>query len=262
MAKRYLAWCFGFLIALASPAQAASGYDMTDAWWVPAESGWGLQLVQQRDTVFATLYVYGNDGAPRWYSGTLAFTGLTPQQRTPNYAGDLYETTGTWFGAAQFAPPAYRRVGTIAVTAQSMTHATLDYAVDGAAVRKAIERMTFVLDAYAGQYAGAFAISRTRCDDPAQDGTRVLAGTYAVTQDGASMGVIADWPGNTCSFAGPYVQHGRLGSVSAQYTCSDGERGTLVFEEMNIQRFGWTGRLFGLDNRGCHLEGRFGAARV
>ena len=75
------------------PAFAASGYDYSDSWWTPTESGWGLQFVQQRDIVFASLYVYGPDGTPRWYSGALAFTGLTAQAHTPNYEGDLYQTT-------------------------------------------------------------------------------------------------------------------------------------------------------------------------
>jgi hypothetical protein len=249
---------------LANPcAFAASGYDFSDSWWNPAESGWGLQLAQQRDIVFATLYVYGSDGVARWYSGSLPFTGLTPQTRAPNYEGDLYVTTGPWFGAVPFAPSAvvYRKVGTMRIAADSMTRATLSYQVDGVAVQKTIERMTFRFDDYAGDYAGALIVTNSKCTNPASDGTRTLPATLSVTQAGTAMTIVAVLPGRSCSYTGPYTQYGRLGQLAAGFTCTDGEAGTLFFEEMSVQRFGFMGRLFGVDNAGCHIEGSFAAAR-
>ncbi len=66
----------------AGPAAAASGYDMSDLWWNPAESGWGIQFVQQRDVIFATLYVYDASGAPVWYVATTRLHGPdTPDPR-------------------------------------------------------------------------------------------------------------------------------------------------------------------------------------
>ena len=258
-------WLFiGVLLAVPSAsAFAASGYDYSDSWWTPAESGWGLQLVQQRDIVFATLYVYGADGTPRWYSGALPFTGLTPQTRAPNYEGDLYQTTGPWFGTVAFAPSAvvYRRVGTMRIAGDNMTRATLSYAVDGVAVQKTIERQTFRYDDYAGDYAGAFVVTTSRCTNPASDGTRTLPATLTVAQAGTAMTIVAALPGKSCSYTGPYTQNGRLGQFAAGFVCSNGEVGTLFFEEMSVQRFGFMGRLFGVDNAGCHIEGSFAAAR-
>lgn len=260
---RVLRGCvLGLFLAIPS-AFAASGYDYSDLWWNPAESGWGLQLVQQRDIVFATLYVYGSDGVARWYSGSLPFTGLTPQTRAPNYEGDLYVTTGPWFGAVPFASSAvvYRKVGTMKIAGDSMTRATLTYAVDGVAVQKTIERMTFRFDDYAGDYAGALIVTNSKCTNPANDGTRTLPATLSVTQAGTTMTIVAALPGRSCSYSGPYTQSGRLGQLAAGFTCTDGEVGTLFFEEMNVQRFGLMGRLFGIDNAGCHIEGSFAAAR-
>ncbi len=255
-------YVFGLCLAIPA-AFAASGYDYSDSWWNPAESGWGLELVQQRDIVFATLYVYGSDGAARWYSGSLTFTGLTPQTRAPNYEGDLYVTTGPWFGTAPFVPSAvsYRKVGSMRIAGDSMTRATLSYEVDGVAVQKTIERMTFRFDDYAGDYVGTFIVTNSQCTNPASDGTRTLPATLAVTQAGTAMSIVVALPGKSCSYAGPYTQSGRLGQLAAGFTCTDGQAGTLFFEEMSVQRFGFIGRLFGVDNAGCHIDGSFAAAR-
>ena len=260
---RFVRGCALGLFLAASSVFAASGYDYSDSWWNPAESGWGLQLVQQRDIVFATLYVYGSDGVARWYSGSLAFTGLTPQTRAPNYSGDLYVTTGPWFGAVAFVPSTvvYRKVGTMRIAGENMTRATLTYDVDGVAVQKTIERFTFRLDDYAGDYAGTFIVTHSKCTNPASDGTRTLPATLTVTQAGNVMTIVAALPGRSCSYTGPYTQSGRLGQLAAGFACTDGQAGTLFFEEMNVQRFGFMGRLFGVDNAGCHIEGSFAAAR-
>lgn len=252
----------GFVLA-APPAFAASGYDYSDSWWTPTESGWGLQLVQQRDIVFATLYVYGADGTPRWYSGALAFTGLTAQAHTPNYEGDLWLTAGPWFGAPAFAPSAvvYRKVGTMRVAGESMTRAALVYTVDGIAVQKTIERITFRLDEYSGGYDGAFVVTTSKCTNPALDGTRTLPAALAVAQSGTSMSIVATLPGKVCTYGGTYSQSGRLGLFASGYTCTNGEAGTLHFEEMNVQRFGFMGRLFGVDTAGCRIDGNFAVAR-
>ena len=48
-----------FLAALAVlPAQATTySTDYTDLWYNPNESGWGLNLIQQYQTMFGTLFV-------------------------------------------------------------------------------------------------------------------------------------------------------------------------------------------------------------
>ena len=78
-------------------ARAASGADVSDLWWNPSESGWGMQLVQQATTVFATIFVYDTHGIPIWYTATLNFLGVDPSgalartrlggsRRTPRHA--------------------------------------------------------------------------------------------------------------------------------------------------------------------------------
>lgn len=55
------------LIAVAlsyGPTATAKTTDTSDVFWVHTESGWEIQLVQNNNTTFATLYVYEPDGQP------------------------------------------------------------------------------------------------------------------------------------------------------------------------------------------------------
>lgn len=36
-------------------------------WWNASESGWGIAVQQQYETVFLQLYTYDKEGAPIWY---------------------------------------------------------------------------------------------------------------------------------------------------------------------------------------------------
>ena len=59
-----------FLAAAALPVRALNswGTDMSDLWWTPTESGWGINISHQRDTIFATIFVYGPDNRARFSS--------------------------------------------------------------------------------------------------------------------------------------------------------------------------------------------------
>jgi hypothetical protein len=82
---------------VSSPAVSASfSTDNSDLWWAdPAgsENGWGFQLVQRNSTIFATIFVYGPASSPTWYVSTMA-----PSAAPFQWTGDLYTTTGPWFG--------------------------------------------------------------------------------------------------------------------------------------------------------------------
>jgi len=72
--------------------------DQSDLWYIPSESGWGMQLVQRDSVIFATLFVYGQNNQPTWYVSTMNYTSnLT-------WTGPLYATTGPWFGTVPFNP--------------------------------------------------------------------------------------------------------------------------------------------------------------
>src|SRR5438874_11791280 len=90
----------------AAPNRAsAKTTDQSDLWWIPTESGWGIQFVQEETTIFATMFVYGPDGNPTWYVATMDYVGFL------TWTGKLYATTGPWFGTIPFNP------NTVTVTA-------------------------------------------------------------------------------------------------------------------------------------------------
>jgi len=119
---------------------AATNYQ--DLWWVAggAESGWGINLTHQGDSIFATWFTYEADGTPLWLSVTAART-------APNvYGGQLIRTTGPAFNAIPFDPAKVTRtvVGTTTFTFASGNAATFAYTLHGVSQTKTITRQLFV----------------------------------------------------------------------------------------------------------------------
>jgi pseudomonalisin len=97
-----------------------------DLWWAtPAgsESGWGINLTHQSDTIFASWFTYDVDGAPLWLVVTAPKTG--PAQ----YSGDLYRTSGARFDAFNTADVVSAKVGTATFTFSDGNHAVFSYTV-------------------------------------------------------------------------------------------------------------------------------------
>jgi lysyl endopeptidase len=119
-----------------TPAGAAPNY--TDIWWNPAESGWGINLNHEADTIFATLFTYDTDNAGLWLVATMT------RQSDGSYTGALYRTVGPAFNASPWAPPfAATQVGTMTITFTGSLGA-LVYSVNGTTVTKTIQRQVFV----------------------------------------------------------------------------------------------------------------------
>lgn len=118
----------------------AIGDNFTDLWWIPSESGWGMNINQQSNIVFATLFTYAADGSPQWLvlsEGRLQADG--------SFSGTLYRTAGPAFGANPWSPAGVTlaAVGTMRIAFTGADNATLDYTLDGIAVAKNIERQRF-----------------------------------------------------------------------------------------------------------------------
>jgi hypothetical protein len=94
------------------------GLNFQGLWWnspAGSESGWGLNVAHQNDTLFATWFTYDDAGKPLW----LVMSGA---KNTANnlYLGDLYSTTGPPFSSATFDPAQ--------VTVTRVGSASLDFA--------------------------------------------------------------------------------------------------------------------------------------
>jgi len=119
---------------------AATNYQ--DLWWnAPpgSESGWGLNVTHQGNTLFLTWFTYDLDGTPLWLSATAQKTGAT------SYSGTLYRTNGPAFSATPWNPAsvAITAVGTATVTFADGNRATFAYSVNGINQTKQITRQIF-----------------------------------------------------------------------------------------------------------------------
>src|SRR5450631_235489 len=113
-----------------------------DLWWASppgSESGWGLNLIQQGDTIFATWFTYDHDRTPLWLSATVPKTG------PGTYSGSLIRTTGPAFSAVPFNPSNVITsvVGSASLAFSDGTTATFSYSVNGIAQTKHITRQVF-----------------------------------------------------------------------------------------------------------------------
>ncbi len=111
-----------------------------DLWWNPKESGWGISLTHQADTIFAAWFTYRADGKGQWLVGSnIAKTPLG------DYTGRLYRTTGMPFNtvsgaAANLSAP---DVGEISFSFRDGENAQMRYTVDGVSQTKFITRQNF-----------------------------------------------------------------------------------------------------------------------
>ena len=123
-------------------ADLATATNYQDLWWnAPpgSESGWGLNITHQGDTLFITWFTYDVDGSPLWLSATLA-------KSAPRvYAGTLYRTTGPAFSANPWNPALVTRtpVGTTTLTFADGNRGSFAYTVDGVSQTKSIVRQVF-----------------------------------------------------------------------------------------------------------------------
>jgi hypothetical protein len=138
-----------FLACLATFPAMAQYYDpdypMSDTtsytalWWVPSESGWGLNTNHQGETVFATLFTYAADGQPMWLVGP----NLAGYAGERTYSGPLYRTTGPPFNQVPWSAIGFQEVGTMTIDFITPSLAVLNYTYNGVAVSKAVSRQVF-----------------------------------------------------------------------------------------------------------------------
>ncbi len=206
---------------LAPPARVGSYFDL---WWNPAEAGWGVQVVQSNTFQFLTLFIYGADGNPTWYTAEL------DTDAAGNFTGPLYANTGPYFaGPWDPARVTSAAVGTASFQPIDAYHATLTYSLAGGpAVKKAIQRESLTPLMLAGNYSGSISGTVSGCDNPANNKPAVR-GRFglAVTQDGeqtATLGfsfVDETYDGIVCTLTGPLTHLGGLYRMAgAQYSCT------------------------------------------
>jgi hypothetical protein len=122
-------------------SRAGTQGSFQDLWWNPNESGWGLNIAQQGDIIFATLFTYDANGRGIWY----VMSGGR-RQSDGSFVGELYRTTGPAFDAAPFQPITTAQITTVGMMTlrfSDLENGTLVYSVNGTTVSKAITRQVF-----------------------------------------------------------------------------------------------------------------------
>ena len=113
-------------------------------WWQPTQSGWGVNLTQQGEIVFATWFTYDAQGQGMWL---VMSHGARIAANT--YEGTLYRTSGPSFHASPFDPGkvAATPVGSARFTFSDASSGTFSYTVDGIAGTRAITRQLYAAPA-------------------------------------------------------------------------------------------------------------------
>lgn len=250
-AMRRICAIIALAIATSAPASTLIS-EITDMWWVPSESGWGVNIVLQNGTAFASFFIYDANRNPVWYTATLNYQG--------NFVwfGGLYATTGPWFGGPFPPTTTVRQAGTVTFSVALLDQANLTYTVDGVTVTKTVQRQFLANENYTGTYAGGYSIRMSECNPPSLNGIQEVVGEIAVSQNGTSIAISAPAiNGGSCSFSGTYSQTGKLGAVQGTYSCADTIHGTFSAIEMTPTISGFTGRITG-QNQFCQWSGYLG----
>ncbi len=266
--KRY-AVAFLAAFALSLPAAATTvGDDYTDQWWSgSSESGWGVNFIQQGATIFATLFVYGTDNTPRWY------VGIMPQSAAGAFTGQMYSTTGPYFGAGTFnsANVITTPVGNMSVNFSSPYAGALVYTVNGVQVNKSIIRQGFASNNLTGHYLGGLTANGTNCHNNVTNGPILIFDTLSVTQSGQQLSMqvnfFASGSGlaSQCTFNGTLNIQGRVGNVNnGTWSCtvggSAGNQGTFSLDMVDGSQNGFNARFNGSDQF-CTYNGFFGGVK-
>jgi hypothetical protein len=239
----------------------------TDLWYNAQESGWGANVVQQEETAFVTLFVYGRDGAPTWYVASDARVIAYMPGALPLFTGTLYRTRGPWHGGP-FDPSrvSVTPVGTVWLEALAKDRMRITYDVEGDHVVREVVRQTWAVPLTGGFYTATFSLRQAPSPSGTPFGTLQFHAEMLVHLDDGSAFLRADDSlGRRCEYRGAHRQAGKLATVTGEFTCDAGAHGaeamagTFEITELEVTAHGITGYLRTTSPSRVQY-GRFGAA--
>lgn len=248
------------LAAAAATVPVALGRDYSDLWWNPQESGWGMNVVQQGETAFVTLFVYGPDGRPTWYVASDARVFALDASGNPAFRGTLYRTTGPWLGGP-FDPAqvGVEAVGQIVIEPRLEGRLNLTYTAEGVTVSKDVVRQTFSAPDLGTTYLGSFSLRQAVPGGPPY-GTRQYGADVLVHIVGDTAFIRVDEPLERCEYRGTRTPMGKYARIAGDFTCTSGEAGTFDIADFEVTQHGFSGYLRTW-TAATHQYGRFAAAR-
>jgi len=241
---------------------AVAATDLTDLWWNPGESGWGMNIAHQSNVLFLTFFLYGADGKAGWFTATADYAGQNAGGSLL-YTGDLYQTTGPYYGGG-FSPAQVHgtKVGTATFQADTVDTGQITYLVNGVQVVKAVQRQLLRYNNLSGSYLGGILEVDYNCISPVNNGSSAHAATLTVQHTGQQVTIFALYDtGGSCTYHATYDQAGRMGSLrNGTASCSNGLSGTFTAYEIESSLAAMTGRFEGQGN-GCQFFGTLGGLR-
>ena len=246
--------------------------DYSDLWYLPSESGWGVSVFQQESVMFAVIFAYGSDGAPRWFVAPDA--GRDANAPSDRFSGTLYRTTGP-VSLAQFDPARVQTtaVGTFSFAANADGTADIAYTVDGASVsKKGLQRQTWRLDAGSATYRGAVEARPGACGAEGRATPLTLPAVITLDLEASVVKLRFDVNGSSCSYDGDFTLRGQRGSSTGQYRCVPGAApayaGAVLRDEqgaMTLSDIRRSARAFSLRFQGagpCNVSGEMGGVHA
>lgn len=191
--------------------------DYSALWWNEDESGWGVAITQQYETIFATMYSYDVSGNPVWYVASncpLSSNGCT---------GDLYQVTGgSAPDAAWNANLAVTQVGTVSFILNDNCTGTMTYTINGVTTTKAITNQLPAANQCAAGTVAAKTTAGVCAATLSQDLTLQIPQFFiAGTPYSATLKI-------TQSSDGSYTTKVTSFGPTSRADCSDGDAGIIV----------------------------------
>ncbi len=230
--------------------------NLSTIWWVPSESGWGLNLTEQGNIVFLAWYTYDVDGKALWLSGAFS------KQANGSFVGDLFRFSGTAFDKISgAASTGNMKVGAGTLTSTADGALQFAYSIGTTSQTKRLERFRFSATTPNCTSTTASRANATNFQDIwfnetesgwglslIHQGTTVFAAWYTYRADGTPQwlsAITALQAGTPTKFSGQLVRTAGIpllninGAAAAtgtpasvgtvDFTFTNGETGTMVY---------------------------------
>lgn len=211
-------------------AHAINNYQ--DWWWNPAQSGMGLNVGQQNDTIFVAWFNYGDDTKASFLTMGGVLNGNT-------LTGTLYRGTGPVPGP-NYNPAQVKQsaVGTATITFNSNNDATLTYSYDNKGGTMALQRFSFANPNLNQTWTALNTSTTTGCTNASMNGSTtqinlikgqsIVDSKFSITStnlDGTNICVLALTP----QLAGSRM------TASGNVQCEGGGGATVTIDDFIIQ---------------------------
>ena len=217
------------LCLLTGLSHAANNYQ--DWWWNPAQSGMGLNIGQQNDSIFVAWFNYGDDTKASFLTMGGVLNGNT-------LTGTLYRGTGPVPGP-NYNPAQVKQtaVGTATITFNSNNDATLIYSYDNKGGTMALQRFSFATPNFNQSWTLTETITQSGCATSSMNGGFTTNSSLKGQQGTDSKVTLThlDSSGGMCVATLTSQPTGSRWTGPGNMVCDDGTTANIIFEDLSIQ---------------------------